>query len=680
MYAKYGDYVVVWDATSGEMKTSVKLPSVETIRSEWDAVKGGTNGSQRRPSYYYGNPHIQSLLLHENRLLVISGGYGYALRPLDTLMNEFLGTHVRVYDTSSLKKSNDNNEKGELKLLDAKNINGRFNAVRSVGGNVHLVTSTGINVYRPLVEPFERWNMGSWNLEEIPGGGSVLNDDEYIKQVESMAREKVIPEFVNQLQEELQVTEGKLPNLAKISLWQSEASDNRELESRMFGNGLINNLVQVHSFDITADASETTPLLEFSITGSFLPTSWSQVYAAKNDLIIAGEGWEYDPAVRTSQEATYLLGLATDGASTRLGSVGKLRGRVMNSYSMDVLDNILRVATTVRNTWFLRPMPMVRSLQDADALDEEIEKEQVIEILEPESTTKNYITLLELPDDLAENGKKPSVMDQRGQLTLGEPNEVFTAVRYFDNIAYAVTFERTDPFYVLNLSNPDDPEVLAELKISGFSSYLHSMNADNSLILAIGQEADENGRVEGMKITVFDSRDPRKPFAIQNYVIEQDLATYSNSEALRNFKAARYANGRLIIPVDISNWQDRTQDFRGFVVFVVNENTIEEECRISHDNPKDIKKEEIDELLPVPPPVAEGAEESTVVEEAIPILIDQPIPIDLPCQYCPWLPRRSMIFNGLLMTTDKATVQTTDTNTCQNVWRQKVDVGANCCY
>ena len=95
---------------------------------------------------------------------------------------------------------------------------------------------------------------------------------------------------------------------------------------------------------------------------------------------------------------------------------------------------------------------------------------------------------------------------------------------------------------------------------------------------------------------------------------------------------------------------------------------------------RDIKKEEIDELLPVPPPVAEGAEESTVVEEAIPILIDQPIPIDLPCQYCPWLPRRSMIFNGLLMTTDKATVQTTDTNTCQNVWRQKVDVGANCCY
>lgn len=88
---------------------------------------------------------------------------------------------------------------------------------------------------------------------------------------------------------------------------------------------------------------------------------------------------------------------------------------------------------------------------------------------------------------------------------LGKPNELFTAVRFFDNVAYAVTFERTDPFYVLDMKDPYNLDVLAEVEISGFSTYLHSMNDKNCLILAIGQEADENGRVLGLQLTVFDA-------------------------------------------------------------------------------------------------------------------------------------------------------------------------------
>jgi uncharacterized secreted protein with C-terminal beta-propeller domain len=79
---------------------------------------------------------------------------------------------------------------------------------------------------------------------------------------------------------------------------------------------------------------------------------------------------------------------------------------------------------------------------------------------------------------------------------------MFTAVRFFDNIAYAVTFEQTDPFYVLDLTNPETPVVLGELEILGFSSYLHSINSENTKLLAVGRQATANGTVQGLKIRV----------------------------------------------------------------------------------------------------------------------------------------------------------------------------------
>jgi len=71
-------------------------------------------------------------------------------------------------------------------------------------------------------------------------------------------------------------------------------------------------------------------------------------------------------------------------------------------------------------------------------------------------------------------------------------------VRFFDNISYVVTFERTDPFYVLDLSDPLDPKILGELEIPGFSQFMHPIKEDNSMLITVGQAADENGRVLGL--------------------------------------------------------------------------------------------------------------------------------------------------------------------------------------
>ena len=135
----------------------------------------------------------------------------------------------------------------------------------------------------------------------------------------------------------------------------------------------------------------------------------------------------------------------------------------------------------------------------------------------------------------------------------------FTAVRFFDNIAYAVTFEQTDPFYVLNLTDPTDPQAIGELNVTGFSEYLHPINDDNSVLIAVGQAATDDGRILGLQISLFDARDPTNPQLLDRLVVEDSEDQWSSSTVSWDERAFRYLNlgdiGRLIIPISIYSWE-----------------------------------------------------------------------------------------------------------------------------
>jgi hypothetical protein len=89
------------------------------------------------------------------------------------------------------------------------------------------------------------------------------------------------------------------------------------------------------------------------------------------------------------------------------------------------------------------------------------------------------------------------------------------AVRFLGDTAFVVTFRRTDPFYVVDLSDPTVPTVRGELKITGYSGYLHPVGDD--LILGIGQEATEEGMTTGAKATLFDVSDPADPTELDTW-------------------------------------------------------------------------------------------------------------------------------------------------------------------
>ena len=220
-------------------------------------------------------------------------------------------------------------------------------------------------------------------------------------------------------------------------------------------------------------------------------------------------------------------------------AIGSLPGSLLNQYSLDIFEGHLRAATNIPSLW---RWPI---------------SEQPNDVLVPvlESVSENQVVILKIPVTAVGGTGLFSEVSRISKL--GKVGESFTAVRFFGNLAYAVTFERIDPFYVLSL-DPANPRVLGELEITGFSSYLHSINSDNTLILAIGEEGDNNGLVLGLKISLFDTSNPASPTLVQSFTVEQDNSTWSSSSVAWDFKAFRYLPlnasevGILIIPVQVS--------------------------------------------------------------------------------------------------------------------------------
>ena len=163
--------------------------------------------------------------------------------------------------------------------------------------------------------------------------------------------------------------------------------------------------------------------------------------------------------------------------SFKVDSVGSVPGRLLNQFSMDEHDEHLRVATTIEPRFYFG-----YGLSGS-----------------AESVNDMYV----LDDD----------MDRVGEVLNMGRDETIHSVRFLGDEGYIVTFKQIDPFYVLDLSDPRSPAIAGELKIPGFSSYLHPI-AEN-LVLGIGRE-DRN-----VKLSMFDVSDPNNPRESAKYLLNE---------------------------------------------------------------------------------------------------------------------------------------------------------------
>jgi len=92
--------------------------------------------------------------------------------------------------------------------------------------------------------------------------------------------------------------------------------------------------------------------------------------------------------------------------------------------------------------------------------------------LTAESRTSNEVVIFEIPQTRWEIQEVKELV-KLASLEIGKIHETITAVRFFDNVSYVVTFERTDPFYILDLTDHTNPKILGELEIPGFSEFMH---------------------------------------------------------------------------------------------------------------------------------------------------------------------------------------------------------------
>ena len=247
--------------------------------------------------------------------------------------------------------------------------------------------------------------------------------------------------------------------------------------------------------------------------------SGENVYASLEHLYVAATDWNYGWDLASLDRGThqqtrlYRFAFTNDGASFQ--AQGMVPGRILNQFSMDEHENNFRIATTVDQTWFPQGNEQKPSTNNLYVLNRDLE------------------TL--------------------GSITDIAPGERIYSTRFLGDRAYMVTFRTIDPLFVIDTSDPRNPTILGQLKIPGYSDYLHPY--DENHILGFGKEAvvSKDGTMawqQGMKIALFDVTDVKNPVVMHDLVIG-DRGT--ESPLLYNHKALLFekARGLLAFPVRV---------------------------------------------------------------------------------------------------------------------------------
>ncbi len=241
---------------------------------------------------------------------------------------------------------------------------------------------------------------------------------------------------------------------------------------------LIEKMEKLETYDI----SQAAKMTEFQILWQKYLNSLDQDETLRIENELTNRLSDYYKSHKRELEKTGIVKIGLDGFEIKAS--GNIPGIPLNQFALDEYRNYLRIATTVGQRFgFFFGMGSGESSNDVYVLD----------------------------NNLNIQGK---VQD------LGVTERIYS-VRFIEDKGYLVTFRQVDPFYVLDLSNPEKPELKGELKIPGYSSYLHPISKDK--ILGVGQE---NWQV---KISLFDASSAENPRELDKYILNEGWSDISNT-------------------------------------------------------------------------------------------------------------------------------------------------------
>lgn len=233
----------------------------------------------------------------------------------------------------------------------------------------------------------------------------------------------------------------------------------------------------------------------------------SQCYVSENNIYVYDT--IYDAKVSPVTQTEIRKVSYKNGELDGTGDV-VIDGMVNDSFSIDEYNGYLRVVTTIREnddtSGGVNPLLRTDSASNTGSQG-------------ADSTNALYI----LDKDLKETGKLDN---------LAEDERVYSA-RFMGDTCYFVTYKQVDPLFSVDLSDPKKPKVLGELKIPGFSDYLHPYG--DGLLLGIGMDVEEDGTtVNGVKLSMFDISDPKDVKEVHKTVLEECYST----DVSYNYRAA----------------------------------------------------------------------------------------------------------------------------------------------
>lgn len=275
--------------------------------------------------------------------------------------------------------------------------------------------------------------------------------------------------------------------------------------------------------------------------GTAVLGSAETVYGSPGALYIASYPYDYwfygdlAPEEMVEKSLVHKFGLTEAGAVYQAS--GMVDGRILNQFSMDEFDGHLRLATTIRD-WM-------------------------------SGQSSNTVTVL---------GHQEASLVVVGEITGIAVDEQIYSVRFMGPRGFVVTFRTMDPLFTLDLSDPTDPKVVGELKIPGFSTYMHPLG-DNHL-LTIGRDTVDNGQwvsTGGVQLSIFDVSDFANPTLTHKTVLGSSDA---QSEAEYNHKAFTFfaQQGWLAIPLqtwgtcEYSEWGEEYCEYEpefGLALFTI---------------------------------------------------------------------------------------------------------------
>jgi inhibitor of cysteine peptidase len=491
---------------------------------------------------------LQNIFLNKNLLTVFYQGnqemdyiqeYGFAPSKIYTPL-----THITILDVS---------DKESPKIVKDYSVNGYYTSARMIGNVVYIVTVNDASIPRPII-PMVR-EQGTVLIS--PPIYYFDNPDQYY----NFNTVTAIDIFNNKINAEtfLMSNAGTVyvSNDNIYITYQKNMPYNyyQSMEKDRFFNAILPSLpqdiqekIKVVISDVTIPQQEkwnrVSDLLQDAYNG-LSSSDRSKMFQKIQDAI-----YDYDTQLQQQMLKTVVHKISISDISLKYVAKGEVPGRLLNQFSMDESGDRFRIATT--SEYY------------------------------NQYKTVQFNNVYVLDESLNQVGKLEKIAE----------DETIYSARFMDDRLYLVTFKRIDPFFVIDLSN-DTPKVLGELKIPGYSNYLHPYDANH--IIGIGKETKDNqyGGTEilGVKVALFDVTNVSNPKVIDVKTIGKQG---TDSEVLSDHKALLFDKEKNILSIPITEQGEMyTSDaryyesrmWRGFYVFGIDPSDgITLKGMISHSN------------------------------------------------------------------------------------------------